>query len=92
MAAAATSADLPAHSVHSGHNSGGTTYVCRVHSAGGETGLSGSTSCAGPYHCMAAVGNKPYTPTVGHDVLAGRGGVETSKVRENDELDLGLLF
>ena len=69
MTAAATSADLPAHSVHSGHNSGGNTYVCRVHSAGGETGVSGSASCAGPYHCMVAVGNKPYTPTVGYDVL-----------------------
>ena len=68
--AAATAADLPAHAVKAGANTGGGTYICRLPSDGGETNVAGSVSFAGgPGHCRVAVSNKEASTTTDYDVL-----------------------
>lgn len=62
VAATTTAADLPAHAVAAGNNSGGATYICLIaREEGGATDLVGSLSYSGgPGHCRAATDAAPF--------------------------------
>jgi hypothetical protein len=76
-------ADLPdaVHVLKVGTNSGGPTYMCRVHSFGGETNIVGSLSYAGgPGHCRVAVSSKEGQSTTEFDVLTWQAATEEGDI------------
>jgi hypothetical protein len=71
VATTTTAADLPAHAVRSGNNSGGGTYVCLIaREEGGEVDLVGSLSYSGgPGHCRAATDTAPFVRSTNLGIL-----------------------
>ena len=71
VAKTTTPADLPAHAVKSGNNTGGGTYVCRITGEeGGEADLTGSLSYSGgPGHCRAATDSAPFVKSTNLEIL-----------------------